>query len=223
MIDREFKNQYSSNNFLWVRKIVTSLFYYRIYRKLYPKKPWYTPKAIRFLKKKIENINRIFEFGTGNSSIWFAKRVKEYTGVEHDPSWHTEVTKSLKEENLINTNILFVPADENSSSFDWEKNWKYFKVLKHFPDHPEFRHYMATIDQYHDNHFECIVIDGKERIGCLLHALPKLSENGIIIFDDSSMDEFQEVFSLMNEWHSKIYTFGLEQTTFFSRYPEVLE
>ena len=223
MIDREFKNQYSSNNFMWIRKIVTSLFYYRIYRKLYPEKPWYTPKAIRFLEKKIENINRIFEFGTGNSSIWFAKRVKEYTAVEHDSSWYTEVTKRLKEENLTNTKILFAPADENSSAFDWEKEWKYFTVLKHSPDNPEFRHYMSTIDQYPDNHFDCIVIDGKERIGCLLHALPKLSENGMIIFDDSSMDEFQEVFLLLSDWHSKIFTFGLEQTTFFGRHPEVLE
>jgi hypothetical protein len=223
MIDWEWRKQYSNNNFLCIRKLITSLFYYRIYRKLYPEKPWYTPKANQFLEKKIKNINRIFEFGSGNSSIWFAERTKEYIAVENDSSWYTQVTKKLKEKNLINTNLLFVPPDKNKTDFDWEKDWPYFKILKHSPDKPEFRHYMYTIDQYPDNHFDCIVIDGHERIGCLLHALPKLSENGMIIFDDSSREKFQKVFSLLSDWHSKIFTFGLEQTTFFARHPEVLK
>jgi hypothetical protein len=223
MIDREWKKDYSGNIIrLWIRKFITSLFYYRGYRKLYPESPWYTPKAIRFLQKKITKINRVFEYGCGNSSLWFAERVEEYTAVEHDQTWFTNVTSRLKEKKLTNASILFVPSDESNSEYDWKKEWRYFTILKHPPIKPEFRQYMSTIDQYPDNHFDCIIVDGRERIGCLVHSLPKLAEDGLIIFDDSSSDKYQEAFSLLSHWYYKSYRFGLGQTTFFARKRDIL-
>jgi hypothetical protein len=224
MIDREWKKDHSGNIFrLWIRKSITSLFYYRGYRKLYPERPWYTPKAIRFLEKKIVTINRIFEYGCGYSSLWIAQRVREYIAVEHNPSWYNDVAKVLKEKNLTNAKIHFVPADESKSDYDWEKEWQYFYILKHPPNKPEFRQYMFTIDQYPNNHFDCIIVDGRERIGCLVHCLPKLAEHGLLILDDSAYDRYQEAFSILSSWHHKSFRFGLGQTTFFARQRDTLD
>ncbi len=223
MIDRKFKKEHRGNIILlWIRKFITSLFYLRCYRKLYPDRPWYMPKAHRFLEKKIANLNRVFEYGSGDSSVWFAERVGEYIAVEHDQSWYTRITTILKEKNLTNSKIHFVPPDENNSEFDWEKEWQYFNILQHPLTQPEFRQYMSTIDQYPDNHFDCIIIDGRERIGCLLHSLSKLSENGLIIFDDSSRYYLQEAFSLLSDWYNISFKFGLGQTTFFARKKDLL-
>ena len=223
MIDREFKKEHSGNIILlWIRKFITSLFYLRGYRKLYPDKPWYMPKAVRFIEKKLPDLKRVFEFSCGDSSLWFAQRVQEYTAVEHDKAWYTHVSNTLKDRNLINAKILFFPADDNSSRFDWEKEWRYFTILKHPPNNPEFHHYMSSIDSYPDHHFDCIIIDGRERIGCLLHSLPKLAENGIIIFDDSARDRYQEAFSILSDWYYRSYRFGLGETTFFARKKDLL-
>lgn len=223
MIDREWKKDHSGNIILlWMRKYITSLFYYRGYRKLYPDRPWFTPKAIRLLEKKIMNINRIFEYGCGYSSLWIAQKVKEYTAVEHDRTWYNNVTKLLKEKNITNAKIFLVPPEESHDAYDWEKEWQYFSILKHAPSKPEFRQYMFTIDQYPDKHFDCIIIDGRERIGCLVHCLPKLAEHGLIIFDDSAYDKYQEAFFILSSWYHQSYRFGLGQTTFFARKKEIL-
>ncbi len=223
MIDQRFKDEYRANIvILWIRKAVTSLFYFRGYRKLYPDRPWYMPKAHRFLENKLTGIHRVFEYGSGDSSIWFAERVKEYIAVEHDQKWHTKVTAKLKDGNLTNARIHLIPADSNSENFNWQKDWPYFNILKHRPDGFEYRPYMAAIDKYPDNYFDCIIIDGRARVACLLHARSKLSENGLIIFDDSARYYYQEAFTLMADWYQISFRFGLGQTTFFARKKELL-
>ena len=196
-MDTKFLKQHKSNIIiLWIRKFITSLFYFRGYRMLYPDRPWYMPKAHQFLERKISHLNRVFEYGSGDSSVWFAERVKEYIAVEHDQSWSTRTTNRLKEKNLTNSKVHSVPPDKNNSDFDWEKEWIHFATLQHVPRQPKFRQYMSTIDQYHDNYFDCIIIDGRERIGCLLHSIPKLAENGLIIYDDSAGYHHKEAFLL---------------------------
>jgi len=223
MIDLEFLDIYRENiAILWIRKAITSLFYFRGYRILHPDRPWYMPKAHRFLETKISGIERVFEYGSGDSSLWFAERVKEYIAVEHDQTWHAKVTKALAERNLTNARIHYIPADKDTGRFDWQKDWPYFDLLKHPPEGPEYRKYMAAIDQYPDDHFDCIIIDGRARVACLLHALPKLSKNGIIIFDDSAIYHFQEIFTLLADWYKLNFRFGLGQTTFFARQKELL-
>lgn len=223
MIDKRFINEYKENIVtLWIRKWFTSLFYFRLYRKLHPDRPWYMPKANRFLDSKMPNIHRVFEYGSGDSSLWFSNRVKEYIAVEHDQVWYSKVTQLLAAKNLTNAKIHFVPDDNDDLNYDWQNNWQYYNLLKHAPDGPKYRNYMASIDQYPDRYFDCIVIDGRARVGCLLHSRSKLSENGIIILDDSARYYYQEAFTLMSDWHHISFRYGLGQTTFFARNKEIL-
>lgn len=218
MIDTKWKRDYSGNIILlWIRKIITSLFYYRGFRKIYPHKPMFAPKAVTFLEKKINNLQRVFEFGSGVSSLWFAGRVKEYKAVEHDSCWYDKVTGMLNIKKLTNAEIFLIPEEKNNDFYDWEKNWPYYSFLKRPPNKPEYKDYISRIDRYPDKYFDCIIIDGRERLGCLVHAVSKLAENGIIIFDDSGRDRYQEIFDLLADWHYKSFRFGLVQTTFFTR------
>jgi predicted O-methyltransferase YrrM len=38
---------------------------------------------------------RVFEYGAGMSSLWYAARVAEVVSVEHDPEWAAEVRRDL--------------------------------------------------------------------------------------------------------------------------------
>lgn len=49
--------------------------------------PWYTYPAIEFLRSLDLHDKRVFEFGCGNSSIFWAGLVRELVAVESDPEW----------------------------------------------------------------------------------------------------------------------------------------
>lgn len=53
--------------------------------------PWYTYPAIEFLRNLQLDSCRVFEYGAGNSSLFWAQRVKQVVAVENDPSWADEV------------------------------------------------------------------------------------------------------------------------------------
>ena len=71
--------------------------------------PWYTYPAIEYLSQLNFSNMRVFEFGCGNSSIWWAKRAKKVISVEHDKHWY-ESRLNFKEPNLE----LYFKEDEIS-------------------------------------------------------------------------------------------------------------
>lgn len=44
--------------------------------------------------------------------------------------------------------------------------------------------YEGAIDTFEDASFDLISIDGRRRVACFRHALPKLKPGGILVFDD---------------------------------------
>jgi hypothetical protein len=50
--------------------------------------PWFTYAAIGYLEQLDLASASIFEYGSGNSTLWWQDRVKFVRSVEHDPEWH---------------------------------------------------------------------------------------------------------------------------------------
>jgi hypothetical protein len=57
--------------------------------------PWFTYPAIEFLEPRIKPDWRVFEWGSGYSTLWWAARVAEVRAVEHDAIWHRELSGRL--------------------------------------------------------------------------------------------------------------------------------
>jgi hypothetical protein len=57
--------------------------------------PWTTYSFIRFIDNYLKKEMVLFEYGSGNSTIFYSKRVKEITTVEHDKIWYDKLTKKL--------------------------------------------------------------------------------------------------------------------------------
>ncbi len=53
--------------------------------------PWYTLPAIEYLSKLNWSSCDVFEFGCGNSTIWWSKRAKSVTSVEDSDQWYEQV------------------------------------------------------------------------------------------------------------------------------------
>ena len=57
--------------------------------------PWFTYSAIDFLKDKLNSNLNILEFGSGNSTLFFAERVKKVISFEHNKDWHQKILKKI--------------------------------------------------------------------------------------------------------------------------------
>jgi hypothetical protein len=53
--------------------------------------PWFTYPAIDFLDSVVQPEWSVFEYGSGNSTMWWAKRVRQIISVEDDAAWYAEV------------------------------------------------------------------------------------------------------------------------------------
>lgn len=59
-----------------------------LYGRVHPDGPWFTSAAIRLLDPLLRPADLGAEFGSGHSTIWFAKCVAAPTSVERDDHWY---------------------------------------------------------------------------------------------------------------------------------------
>lgn len=74
--------------------------------------PWITYPALRFLAARVEPAFRVFEFGSGLSTLWWAARVKTVVSVEHDRDWHERIAARAPP----NVSLILADADDYVSS-----------------------------------------------------------------------------------------------------------
>jgi hypothetical protein len=56
--------------------------------------PWYTYAMQNFLLGRLTKDMHVFEYGSGNSTLWYSERVAAVVSVEHDPGFVAEIMKS---------------------------------------------------------------------------------------------------------------------------------
>lgn len=59
--------------------------------------PWLTYPAIAFLEGRLRKEMSLFEFGSGNSTLWWAGRVRRVVSCEHDPAWYERMAPKMPE------------------------------------------------------------------------------------------------------------------------------
>jgi len=57
--------------------------------------PWYTYPALEYLGHLDLSRFRVFEYGSGNSTLWWAKRVRHITSVEDSEIWHKKISEKI--------------------------------------------------------------------------------------------------------------------------------
>lgn len=125
--------------------------------------PWFTYASIHFITQKLENTSfKVFEYGSGNSTLWFAPKVKSMLSVEHDKVFFDLKKNEISA--LSNVAYECIPLEEGYSA----------KIL-------EFT-----------NEFDIIVIDGRDRVACAKNCINALKEDGIVIWDNSDRTEYEE-------------------------------
>jgi hypothetical protein len=64
--------------------------------------PWIPFEAENWLQLYLKPQMKVFEYGSGGSTIFFAERVAEVFTVEHDKKWHSLVSRALAQRGITN-------------------------------------------------------------------------------------------------------------------------
>jgi hypothetical protein len=139
--------------------------------------PWWTYRAIDVVEAWFAarpHPIRVFEYGSGASTLWLARRADEVHSVEHHAGFAEHIRPALEKR----PNIDFHIVESVQSSSPAVPSAKEGNARRDFSD------YVATIDKVGGT-FDLIVIDGRAREACLVAALPRLAEDGIIVYDNS--------------------------------------
>ncbi len=73
--------------------------------------PWMAFGAIDFLERHLTRHTRVFEFGSGGSSFFFARRSAAVLSVENDAAWQQRVSSMAAERGLTNLHCEHHPID----------------------------------------------------------------------------------------------------------------
>ncbi|MEM7086980.1 MAG: FkbM family methyltransferase [Bacteroidota bacterium] len=143
--------------------------------------PWFTYSSIHFIEGNIKASHNVFEFGSGNSTQWFANRVKDVVSLEHDLKWYEKMKDPFSK--YANISYHHKPLDTGT----------YETHINHFKDT-----------------FDIIIIDGRKRIECAKNSLSALKQDGIIIWDNSDRDVYDEGYQfLVNNGFKRLDFWGL--------------
>lgn len=146
--------------------------------------PWWTYRAIDVVETWLASRARpvrVFEYGSGASTLWLSRRADEVHSVEHHREFGEHLAPILAARGNIDFRIVepttparlrVTSAKEGNSGLD-------------------FADYVAAIDDV-DGTFDLIVIDGRAREACLAAAIPRLADDGIIVFDNSRRARYRK-------------------------------
>lgn len=161
--------------------------------------PWLTEQANQILETIMQHRTglRVFEYGMGASTIWFAKQpsVEYVYSVEHEQEWFDKTMQlGARDPDIVKN---------NPHLSIYLRKLPYNDVIKEVePQRP----------------FDIILVDGRNRVKCIEAAIPFLAKDGILILDNSEREYYSKGIELMSQWQ-QMDTFQPEPDKYAFTYP----
>lgn len=149
--------------------------------------PWWTYGAIRAVERRLVELDgaaRVFEYGSGASTVWLGNRSGEVHSVEHHAGFAEVMRRVLTQADLDGTVQLHEVAVQQSPHPVTRSGRK-------GEDTVDYTDYVRCIEGV-GGLFDVVVVDGRARVACCLAAIPFLAPDGIILFDDSQRPRYRE-------------------------------
>ncbi|MGB3560397.1 MAG: glycosyltransferase family 92 protein [Geitlerinemataceae cyanobacterium] len=141
--------------------------------KLY-KKPLMAENAINFLNSLLEQKPslKVLEFGSGASTVWLSKFTSNLVSIEHHPDWYDKVQSTLAEDSTCQSvDLRLIPLP-----------------------------YYSVCDDFSDEYFDLVIVDGRDRIKCLEAAIRILKPGGVLMLDDAQRERYEKADYLLRDW-----------------------
>jgi len=150
--------------------------------------PWVTYPFIQFIGERLNNTIDVFEFGSGNSTLYYANKVATVTSVEHDKFWYDKIKSSMP------SNVALFYSE--------------------LTDGGDYCYYALKTKKLYD----IIIVDGMERVDCCINNITALKPSGVIIIDDTERHEYDKATAFLREKGFKRIDFwGTAPTVYYLR------
>jgi hypothetical protein len=150
--------------------------------------PWVTYSFIDFIKERIGKQHLVFEFGSGNSTFFYAKYAAKVVSVEHDKGWYDKIVGTK-------------PANAEMIFCELTTDGEYCRMPLKL-----------------DNKFDVIIVDGRDRVNCCKQAVAALSRTGVVVLDDSERDFYAEgVLFLKQQGFKQLAFTGISPGLFYNK------
>lgn len=143
--------------------------------------PWMNYSMIAFLENRLKKDLYLFEFGSGYSTLFYSKFVAKVVSIESDKIWFEKLSSIIPD----NVELLY-------KEFVYDGD------------------YCRSVNDTEDK-FDVIIIDGRDRVRCAKNCLKNISNRGVIIFDDTDREQYNEAVDyFLNSGFRKIDIEGLK-------------
>ncbi|MBM7515402.1 class I SAM-dependent methyltransferase [Nocardioides nitrophenolicus] len=139
---------------------------------------------------------RVFEWGSGASTLWLARRAAGVHSVEHDGAWADRLRAVLP----AHVELTLVPPVASTRP----------EVGSRKKGHQglDFTDYVSAIDAT-EGVYDVIVVDGRAREACLDHALHRLAPDGLLVFDNVDRRRYRDAIDRLGAQVTVTTTRGL--------------
>lgn len=199
----------------WTPRYIKNRIQEKFYRRTHSEVAWLTPGANEVLDRCLHKQDRGVEFGSGRSTLWFARRVAFLDSVEHQSDWYDNVNRMLAEAGL--------------------ENVRYHLHLRDSDDDPDRSGYVRVADGFAQESLDFALVDGIYREFCAKAVLDTLKPGGMLIIDNVNLylpcdsvapnsvprdgkpvsPVWQEVHDAVQDWRTIWTTNGISDTAIF--------
>jgi hypothetical protein len=166
--------------------------------------PWFNYEAIEWLNSFLKPEMKVFEWGSGSSTLYFSRRVQDVVSIEHNKDWDNIVSKIIGD-GTKNCSYFFIgPEIDTREDSTPHLSPSYLSTDKNYQG-KSFRTYCESITKYPDNHFDIISIDGRARNSCAYWATSKVKDGGILILDNADLKEYTDGQKILEGWTKKYF------------------
>jgi len=187
--------------------------------------PWLTFSAIDKIESIINEQMHVFEYGSGGSTLFWSNHVKEVISVEHDRNWYNRVRTELDAQQIKNVRYILAEAetDPGYSGKQTDNPNDFISGDRNFAG-KDFNKYVRQIDNYPDEYFDIVLVDGRARPSCIARSMNKVKKDGFLIIDNSERDYYlRKIVFDENEWKQYLfagavpYIFHFSETTLLKK------
>ena len=161
--------------------------------------PWMTYEAAEFLSGWLQKGMNVFEWGSGGSTIFFAKHAGRVTALEHEEAWAAQVRAALAEREITNAQVEHLPPEPDAAATAWDAgDPSVFSSSGEQFRGQSFQRYVTFIDQFPEASFDLVVVDGRSRPACLQRGMAKVKPGGVLLLDNAERRHYQRARALLD-------------------------
>lgn len=148
--------------------------------------PWWTYGAIRAVEQRLAELGgaaRVFEYGSGASTVWLGNRAGEVHSVEHHAGFAAVMRRLLSQAGLDDT----VELHEVAAPLSADPRTRSGRKGEDGVDYTDYARSIGDVGGL----FDVVVVDGRARVACCRAAVPYLAPGGLLVFDDAQRPRYR--------------------------------